>query len=133
MKRTQRISQALRVLAAACALAATGAAAAATPPSGVSCPRGLLPPGRNAIAPATVAALRVVPAKDEPQVTGASFAVYDRERGPIAKRWCGAAVWRRTIVVHVMRRAYLPAISASSGVYFVGRFRGGYRVWATVH
>jgi hypothetical protein len=112
-------------------LAAAGAA-----PSSVSqrnCPRALVPLPRNAIGPAAAAALRAVPARDDPQVTGAIFAVHDRQRGPQARRDCGAAVWRRTVVVYITRRAYLPAISASSGVYFVGRFRGGYRVWQTVH
>jgi hypothetical protein len=78
-------------------------------------------------------ALRAIPAKDDPQVTGALLAVHDRQRGRQAKRECGATVWRRTVVVYITRRAYLPALSASSGVYFVGRFPHGYRVWEIVH
>jgi hypothetical protein len=118
---------------AVCVAVLAAAGAVPSPASEGRCPRGLLPLTRNAIAPATFAALRTVPRRDEPQVTGATFAIHDQNRGPIAKHQCGAAVWRRTVVVYVMRRAYLPAVSASSGVYFVGRFRGGYRVWQIVH
>jgi hypothetical protein len=39
----------------------------------------------------------------------------------------------RTIIVYVLRRAYLPAQSASQGVYFVSRFASGYRVWQIAH
>jgi hypothetical protein len=115
------------------AVTVAGAGAAPTPASLERCPSGLLPLTRNAIAPASVAALRTVPRREDPQVTGARFAVYDQERGPIARHECGAAVWRRTVVVYITRRAYLPAVSASSGVYFVARFRSGYRVWSVDH
>jgi hypothetical protein len=37
------------------------------------------------------------------------------------------------VIVYFVRRAYLPAQSASQGVSFVGRFRGGYRVWERAH
>jgi hypothetical protein len=114
-------------------VALTTVAAAPATASEARCPRGLLPLGQNAIAPAIVAALRAVPAEDDPQVTGALFAMHDRQRGPQAKHQCGAVAWRRTVVVYIQRRAYLPAQSASTGVYFVGRFRGGYRVWQIVH
>ena len=105
---------------------------AAAPDAALRCPRGLLSLGRNAIGPATVAALRAVPAKEDPQVVSASLAVNDRARGVEAKH-CGLTVWRRTVVVYISRRAYLPAQSASQGVYFVGRFSSGYRVWELVH
>jgi hypothetical protein len=118
---------------AVCVAALAAAGAMPSPASKRQCPRGLLPLTRNAIAPATIAALQHVPRRDDPQVTGARFAIYDQERGPIARHQCGATVWRRTVVVYIMRRAYLPAISASSGVYFVGRFRSGYRVWFVAH
>jgi hypothetical protein len=122
--------------AAAVAVCVAGLAAAGAAPSPASqsrCPSGLLPLQRNAIAPSSAAALRAVPRRERPQVTGARFAIHDEVRGPIARHHCGAAVWRRTVVVYIQRRAYLPAISASSGVYFVGRFRTGYRVWWAVH
>jgi hypothetical protein len=123
-------------IAAAVALLLTGLVATGSAPSSAfqrDCPRELLPLSRNAIGPAAAAALRAVPRRDDPQVTGAVFAVHDSQRGPQARRECGATVWRRTVVVYITRRAYLPAISASSGVYFVGRFRSGYRVWQIVH
>jgi hypothetical protein len=123
-------------IGAAAAVLLTALAAAGLASSSVSqpnCPRGLLPLPRNAIGPAAAAALRAVPKRDDPQVTGAVFAAHDNQRGPQARRQCGATVWRRTVVVYITRRAYLPAVSASSGVYFVGRFRGGFRVWQVVH
>jgi hypothetical protein len=119
--------------AAVCIAALTAAGAAPSPAAQSRCPRGLLALPRNAIAPSSAAALRAVPRREDPQVTGAMFAMHDQNRGPIARHQCGTAVWRRTVVVYVLRRAYLPAISASSGVYFVGRFRGGYRVWQVAH
>lgn len=123
----------MRIAAAGSLLAALAAAGAAPSVSQPNCPRGLLPLPRNAIGPAAGAALRAVPKRDDPQVTGAIFAVRDSERGPQARAQCGATVWRRTVVVYITRRAYLPAVSASSGIYFVGRLRGGYRVWQVVH
>lgn len=124
----------MRAAAAALCIAALAATGAAPSPASQSrCPRGLLALPRNAIAPSSAAALRAVPRREDPQVTGAVFAVHDQNRGAIARRECGHTVWRRTVVVYVLRRAYLPAVSASSGVYFVGRFRGGYRVWQVAH
>jgi hypothetical protein len=105
----------------------------AAPTTAERCPHGLLTLGRNAIAPATEALVRAVPKKEDPQVVSATLATSDPGRGRQAKFECGAAVWRRTIVVYYTRRAYLPAQSASQGVAFVGRFRGGYRVWELVH
>lgn len=96
-------------------------------------PHGLLPlTGANPIGPATEAALRFVPRSDRPQVTGARFAIADEQRGAIAKFSCGTRVWRRTIVVYVRARAFLPAQSASGPVFFVGRVASGYRVWQVV-
>lgn len=96
-------------------------------------PRGLLPlTGANPIGPATAAALRFSTSANRPQVVGAQFAVADRQRGPQARFACGTRVWQRTVVVYVRDRAFLPALSASSRVYFVGRFRSGYRVWQVV-
>lgn len=97
-------------------------------------PRGLLPlTGTDPIAPAVRAALRYMKESDRPQVTTARLAIYDRSRGPQAKFSCGARVWRRTVVVYITARAYLPAASASQRVFFVGRFKSGYRVWQVVH
>jgi hypothetical protein len=42
-------------------------------------------------------------------------------------------VWRRTVVVYLTLRAFEPSASLSQKVYFVGRFRAGYRVWEVVH
>jgi hypothetical protein len=122
----------MRGLLACLAVALLTIAPEATP-AAARCPQGLLPLGRNAIPAAKAAAFRAAPAKEDPKVAGARLAVNDSPRGDHAKFECGAAVWRRTVVVYVTRRAYLPAQSASSGVYFVGRFHSGYRVWELVH
>ena len=102
--------------------------------SHVSCPRGALPlTVTNPIGPATTAALRRVPARERPQVTSAELTVYDNVRGPQVQTQCGDRVAARTIIVYITRRAYLPAQSASQGVYFVSRFQSGYRVWQVAH
>jgi hypothetical protein len=111
---------------AACAAALSSSGVAATT---ALCPREVLPLGRNPIAPASEAAVARVPASDEPQVTSAVLTHLDQVRGLQARRECGRAVWERTIVVYVLARAALPAQSASQRVFFVARFRGGYRVW----
>jgi hypothetical protein len=95
--------------------------------------RHLLPLTANPIGPATAAALRHPRPADRPRVVSAALAPDDRERGPEAKFECGARVWRRTVVVYITLRAYLPSASLSERVVFVGRFRGGYRVWQVVH
>ena len=97
-------------------------------------PRGLLPlAGTNPIAAATTAALRREKPSSRPQVVGAVWAPRDRERGAAAKTECGARVWKRTVVVYVTLRALLPSQSLSQNVFFVGRFKDGYRVWQVVH
>ena len=97
-------------------------------------PRGLLPlTGMNPIGAATAATLRYGHKTSRPQVRGAVFAIADQQRGPQAKYSCGVRVWQRTIVVYVLDRAGLPSQSVSQRVYFVGRFRSGYRVWQVVH
>ena len=42
-------------------------------------------------------------------------------------------MWRRTVVVYITRRAFKNSASLSESVFFVGRFKGGYRVWQVVH
>ena len=97
-------------------------------------PRGLLPlTGPNPIGAATTASLRIEKPSAKPQVRGATLAIEDAGRGPQVKFSCGVRAWQRTIVVYVLERAMLPAESASQRVYFVGRFRDGYRVWQVVH
>src|SRR5664279_4728896 len=97
-------------------------------------PRGLLPlNGSNPIGAAIAAALRYEQPSARPQVRGATLAIEDPGRGPQAKFSCGARVQQRTVVVYVLDRAMLPAESASQRVYFVGRFKSGYRVWQVVH
>jgi hypothetical protein len=95
--------------------------------------RHLLPLTANAIGPASAAALRRERPADRPRVVSAALATDDRSRGPEAKFECGARVWRRTVVVYVTLRAYLPSASLSERVVFVGRFKSGYRVWQVVH
>jgi hypothetical protein len=114
------------------ALSASGAASSRTAVG--QCPKGALPlTGTNPVAAATEAALRRVPAKDEPQVRGALLAIADPQRGAQVRKQCGRPAAGRTIVVYILRRAYLPAQSASQGVYFVARFAAGYRVWQVAH
>jgi hypothetical protein len=79
------------------------------------------------------AALRRVPKSDKLQVQGALTAIADKSRGPQVATQCGRQARTKTIVVYILRRAYLPAQSASSGVYFVSRFANGYRVWQVAH
>jgi hypothetical protein len=97
-------------------------------------PRGLRPlADANPIGLASQAAMRYEEASARPQVRSAVLAIADSQRGPQAKFSCGKRVWQRTIVVYVLDRAMLPSQSASQRVYFVGRFRDGYRVWQVVH
>jgi hypothetical protein len=120
------------VAIAGLALLASGAASSG--PDSAGCPRAALPiAGTNPIAAATTAALRRVPATDKPQVRGALLAIADQLRGRQVKTQCGRLAAGRTIIVYILRRAYLPAQSASQGVYFVSRFANGYRVWQVAH
>ena len=96
-------------------------------------PRGLLPLTANSVGPATVAALRFERKAGKPLVVSASVATADQVRGPSAKFSCGARVWRRTVVVYIRLRAFLPSQSLSQRVDFVGRFKDGYHVWQVVH
>jgi hypothetical protein len=97
-------------------------------------PRALLPlTGSNPVGAAIAAALRYEKPSARPQVRGATLAIEDPGRGPQAKFSCGARVQQRTVVVYILDRAMLPAESASQRVYFVGRFKSGYRVWQIVH
>jgi hypothetical protein len=96
-------------------------------------PRHLLPLTANSVASAAAAALRRERLSERPQVVSAALATDDRGRGPEAKFECGARVWRRTVVVYITLRAFLPSASLSERVDFVGRFKGGYRVWQVVH
>jgi hypothetical protein len=96
-------------------------------------PRHLLPLTANSIAPASTAALRATRPSARPRVVEADLATADRDRGPEAKFACGTRVWRRTVVVYITLRAFLPGASLSERVDFVGRFKGGYRVWQVVH
>jgi hypothetical protein len=96
-------------------------------------PQHLLPLTKNSIGPAAAAALRREPASASPRVVSADLATDDHQRGPGAKFECGARVWRRTVVVYITLRAFLPSASLSERVDFVGRFKGGYRVWQVVH
>ena len=101
-------------------------------PTVVLDPRGLLPLTANPIGPSANAAMRYAKS-GKPQVVAADLASDDRGRGAEAKFECGARVWRRTVVVYITLRAYLPSASLSEKVFFVGRFEHGYRVWQVVH
>jgi hypothetical protein len=95
-------------------------------------PRGLLRLTANPIGPSAKAALQYAKS-GKPQVVAADIASSDHQRGPQAKYECGTRVWRRTVVVYVTLRAFLPSASLSEKVFFVGRFKHGYRVWQVVH
>jgi hypothetical protein len=115
-------------------MALTVAGATAAPRSRtVTCPGTALPLTANSIAPASRAALAQEKPSSRPQVTGASFARTDLQRGAMAKAECGNRVWRRTVVVYIDLRAFHPSASLSERVSFVSRFRTGYRVWQIVH
>jgi hypothetical protein len=86
----------------------------------------------NPIAPATTAALRATKQPGRPQVTSALLATADKHRGGQAKAACGTSVWERTVVVYITDRALLPSQSLSQRVFFVGRFKNGFRVWQVV-
>jgi hypothetical protein len=118
----------LALLVIAAALAPGGNAA----PAG-SCPHGLLRLQANSIGPAAAAAIAREDPKSKPLVLAALLATADQDRGPIAKRECGARVWQRTVVVHIRLRAFLPSASLSERVSFVGRFKSGYKVWQIAH
>src|SRR5919198_171994 len=94
----------------------------------VTCPDRALRLTANSIAPATQVALAREKPSSRPQVTGASSAPTDLQRGATAKVECGARVWRRTVVVYIDLRAFHPSASLSERVSFVSRFRTGYRV-----
>ena len=74
-----------------------------------------------------------MPRIEKPQVRGATLAIGDSVRGPQVRTQCGQRGAARTVIVYVLRRAYLPAQSASQGVYFVSQFPNGYRVWEVAH
>jgi hypothetical protein len=95
-------------------------------------PRGLLPLTANPIGPSAKAALRFAKS-GKPQVVAADLATVDHQRGGEAKYDCGTRVWRRSVVVYITLRAFLPSASLSEKVFFVGRFKTGYRVWQIVH
>ena len=102
-----------------------------------TCPKELLALGTNPIAAATRAALRVERKRDRPQVRGAAVADSNFDRSPQVVHDCGRKVARRSVVVVIHRRAYdtgrNKSASLALGVVVVGRFRGGWRVWNTLH
>ncbi len=97
------------------------------------CPGNLLPLTANPIGPAVTAALLGDEAKNRPQVTGATVASHDTQRGGQVQAECGATVRARTVVVYITDRALLPSQSLSQRVVLVGRTPAGYRVWRRVH
>jgi hypothetical protein len=124
----------LRFVFLVATVALVGAGASAPPSNGARiCPRALLPLPANPVAPASRAALAREDAKGRPQVVGAVIASREPSARGAQVRVCGARVAERTVIVYVVRRAYLPAQSASQGVHFVGRTRNGYRVWQVAH
>jgi hypothetical protein len=99
----------------------------------VVCPRNARPLEANSLALATLAALKAEGKKARPLAVGAWLAPSDDQRGAMVRAECGAAVWRKTVVVYIRRQSALPAQSASQGVDFVARLPTGYRVWQVAH
>jgi hypothetical protein len=106
---------------------------AVTVKSATACPKNLLPLTANPIGPSVTAALLGDMARNRPQVTGATIASHDTQRGRQVKAQCGATVSARTVVVYITDRALLPSQSASQRVLLVGRTKAGYRVWQRAH
>lgn len=79
----------------------------------------------------SVRSSRVIAARA--RVVGTRVAAFDRSRGPQVRAMCGERAARRTVIVYVRRTAYLPAQSASPGVYFVSHVPSGFRVWFVAH
>jgi hypothetical protein len=123
-KRLFALPAALAVVLAAAPVACAGGSAARS-----GCPTGQLALGSNAIGPAAAAALDSDATRNRPQLTGAMLAPSDVARGGQVKAQCGKTVWRRTVVVYVLDRAFLPSASLSQRVLFVGRTGRGYEVW----
>jgi hypothetical protein len=98
-----------------------------------ACPTNALPLTANAIGPAVAAALAKDSPRNKPLVTGATLATADQVRGPEVKRLCGAGIWRRTVIVYITDRTFLPSASLSERVDFVDRTPAGYRVWQRAH
>jgi hypothetical protein len=98
-----------------------------------ACPTDALPLPSNAIGPAVQAALAADSPRNKPLVTGASLATADTVRGPEVKRLCGPQTWRRTVVVYITDRTFLPSASLAERVYFVDRTASGFGVWQRVH
>lgn len=153
MRRTPVISAVVAVCLAAAAastlaFAPAGAARPAAPLWGhptarsfaQSCPasaRGILPLRPDSVAQAARRALGFDKAppgvKRGTQVMASGRSAFAGARGGEVKFLCGAKVARRTVVVQLLFPWLLPSQSLSQGVVFVGRFRGGYRVWYVAH
>jgi hypothetical protein len=91
-----------------------------------------MPLTANPVSPAARAAVRFAKS-GRPQVVRADLATADHDRGGGARFDCGTRVWRRTVVVYITRRDFEKNASLAESVFFVGRFRSGYRVWQVVH
>jgi hypothetical protein len=108
--------------------------------SSQSCPasaQGILPLRRDSVAKAADRALvfdRQPPGvKPGTEVMASDRSAFGGARGAEVAFLCGAKVARRTVVVQLLFPWLLPSASLSQGVVFVGRFRGGYRVWFVAH
>jgi hypothetical protein len=101
--------------------------------SRAGCPKNLLRLTANPIGPSVIAALVRDEPRNRPQVTGATIASDDTQRGPQVKAQCGVTASARTVVVYITDRALLPSQSLTQRVLFVGRTKAGYRVWQRAH
>lgn len=67
------------------------------------------------------------------RVTASVLATGAGVRGSTVKHQCGRRLWRRTVVVYVFLPKLKFSASLSSQVFFVSRFKHGYRVWEQIH
>jgi hypothetical protein len=128
----------IAALAAAAVAVVMSSGVLASDPPRLGCPDKPLPLGRDAPAPATLAALSEAgalygPDHDRPVADGAVRARAAGVRGAQVRRTCGRLVFRRTVVVSLRFPKLRESASLSSGVVFVARLADGYHVWLVAH
>jgi hypothetical protein len=134
---TAAVAAAMSSVVLASAPVAGDSSSGADPPR-LGCPKKPLALGRDAPAPATVAALSEAkalygPDHDRAVADGAVRARAAGVRGLQVRRTCGRLVFRRTVVVSLRFPQLRESASLSSGVVFVARLPDGYHVWEVAH
>lgn len=94
------------------------------------CPKHTLALPADAVAGATVAALRSAPTVySDKDRRGMRVTVASRGTNPNALAVCGRRVQDHTVAVTLAFPAERPSAALSRGVALVARFKAGYRVW----